>query len=136
MYISYEMFRLLYKESLKYTDKEMYIRERKDRVYKLENDDAACILNAIYDLAHNRKILGITRIGMSQKYGIPLRTLENWEANSNTSSEYKVLLLYYAIFLEVINKASESATLPIKNVMNYRLKSKGNEDTGNESTGD
>ena len=40
-----------------------------------------------------RKILGISRAEFSRRYGIPTRTLEEWDAGRRTPPEYVVSLL-------------------------------------------
>ena len=40
-----------------------------------------------------RKILGVSRAEFSRRYGIPLRTLEEWDAGRRTPPSYVVSLL-------------------------------------------
>lgn len=40
-----------------------------------------------------RKILGISRAEFSRKYGIPIRTLENWDAGTRQPPEWLLKLL-------------------------------------------
>ena len=40
-----------------------------------------------------RAILGVSRAEFSRRYGIPLRTLEDWDAGKNHPSEWVMNLL-------------------------------------------
>ena len=44
-----------------------------------------------------RKALGLSLKKFSERYKIPLRTLENWEGNKNTPPDYVLELLEYKI---------------------------------------
>lgn len=43
------------------------------------------------------KILGISRAEMHRQYGIPLRTLEDWEAEKYKPADYVEVLLAYTL---------------------------------------
>lgn len=45
------------------------------------------------DTKEIRAILGISRIEFSRKYGIPIRTLENWDAGTRNPPEWLLALL-------------------------------------------
>lgn len=61
------------------------------------------ILKRIYVIANlslrerREKILGISRAEMHRQYGIPLRTLEDWEAGKYKPSDYIEVLLAYTL---------------------------------------
>lgn len=40
-----------------------------------------------------RKELGVSRAEFSRRYGIPVRTLEDWDAGRRTPPEYVIALL-------------------------------------------
>ena len=40
-----------------------------------------------------RKMLGISRAEFSRRYGIPIRTLENWDAGERLPPDYVIKLL-------------------------------------------
>lgn len=40
-----------------------------------------------------RKMLGISRAEFSRRYGIPIRTLENWDAGKRLPPDYVIELL-------------------------------------------
>lgn len=47
-----------------------------------------------------RDILGISRAEFSRRYGIPIRTLENWDAGKNTPPEWVANLLERVVRLD------------------------------------
>lgn len=61
------------------------------------------ILKRIYAIANlslrerREKLLGISRAEMHRQYGIPLRTLEDWEAEKYKPADYVEVLLAYTL---------------------------------------
>ena len=61
------------------------------------------ILKRIYANANlsirerREKLLGISRAEMHRQYGIPLRTLEDWEAEKYKPADYVEVLLAYTL---------------------------------------
>lgn len=61
------------------------------------------ILKRIYAIANlnlrerREKLLGISRAEMHRQYGIPLRTLEDWEAGKYKPADYVESLLAYTL---------------------------------------
>lgn len=61
------------------------------------------ILKRIYVIANlslrerREKILGISRAEMHRQYGIPLRTLEDWEAEKYKPADYVETLIAYTL---------------------------------------
>ena len=61
------------------------------------------ILKRIYAIAkmswreRREKILGISRAEMHRQYGIPLRTLEDWEAGKYKPADYVETLIAYTL---------------------------------------
>ena len=45
------------------------------------------------EIKEMRELLGISRAEFSRRYGIPLRTLENWESGMRTPPPYVITLL-------------------------------------------
>lgn len=45
------------------------------------------------EIKEMRELLGISRAEFSRRYGIPLRTLENWESGKRTPPPYVINLL-------------------------------------------
>ena len=61
------------------------------------------IFKRIYVIANlslrerREKLLGISRAEMHRQYGIPLRTLEDWEAEKYKPADYVEVLLAYTL---------------------------------------
>ena len=51
-----------------------------------------------------REKTGLNRREFSDKYGIPVRTLEEWEAGRRTPPEYVVMLLSYVVEFQLIKE--------------------------------
>ena len=51
-----------------------------------------------------REKTGLNRREFSDKYGIPVRTLEEWEAGRRTPPEYVVRLLSYMVEFQLIKE--------------------------------
>lgn len=109
--MKYKTFITLYGEAKEYTDVDMYIAERGWQEWMddfCKSDDAEVIsdwLFAIYDLANKnwterRKEMGISRAEMSRTYAIPIRTLEDWEAEKNKPTIYTEALISYTILMD------------------------------------
>lgn len=45
------------------------------------------------EIKEMRELLGISRAEFSRRYGIPLRTLEDWESDKRTPPPYVINLL-------------------------------------------
>lgn len=55
-----------------------------------------------------RESIGMTRKEFSEHTGIPVRTLEDWEASRRTPAEYIPRLIGYQLkYEELINKANK-----------------------------
>ena len=76
-----------------------YIQACMDAGLNIE-DDALKKIYAIANLSlreRREKILGISRAEMHRQYGIPLRTLEDWEAGKYKPANYIEILLAYTL---------------------------------------
>jgi len=51
-----------------------------------------------------REKTGLNRREFSDKYGIPVRTLEEWEAGRRTPPEYVMRLLSYVVEFQLIKE--------------------------------
>ena len=58
-----------------------------------------------------RESVGMTRKEFSQHTGIPVRTLEDWEASRRTPSEYIPRLIAYQLKYEELLKEKENDNL-------------------------
>lgn len=114
--MKYKTFITLYGEAKEYTDAEMYVAERgwQDWMDEYSKTDDTGVLNAevltdwlfaIHELANanwieKRKKMGISRAEMSRTYDIPIRTLEDWEAEKNKPTVYTEALISYTILMD------------------------------------
>lgn len=95
MKVSYQNFRGLILDAADCSTEDQYIAETGGSA-----DTAYLRLLWIYHtggIAALRKELGLSRAAISREYGIPLRTLENWEAGVNAAPRYSLDHLAYAI---------------------------------------
>ena len=60
----------------------------------------------IYEL---RRKTGMNRREFFEVYGIPVRTMEEWESGRRTPADYIVRLLAYAIEFDLVNKFRDTA---------------------------
>lgn len=104
--MKYNLYLSLYSEALTYDDVDMYIGERgwQDWMDQYDVDQVATMLKKIYWLANNdpkeiREHYGFSRAAFSRAYGIPLRTLENWELGNREAPKYVIALLTYTLFV-------------------------------------
>lgn len=106
--MKYELFSRLYNEAMDYEDVDMYIAERGWQEWMDEyadgNDasDIAAILTRIYDLANMdikamRAQDGLSFKKFSAVYGIPERTIQDWEYGKRRTPEYVRRLLAYTM---------------------------------------
>lgn len=58
-----------------------------------------------------RESTGLTRKGFSEHIGIPIRTLEDWEAGRRTPPEYIPRLIEYQLKYEALIKEREGNSL-------------------------
>lgn len=105
-------FKLLFDEALRAENRETYVSDRalssvwndaEDSEIPAERIDQ---LGQLWDVAHMsvseiRAASGLNRVNFAARYGIPLRTVENWEtaaeSNSHTCPPYTRLLLAMAV---------------------------------------
>lgn len=102
----FELFSRLYDETKDYTSRDMYIGERGWQdwmdVCADKGVDVGQLLTRIWDIAHMdikalRGAMELSQGGMAKLYGIPKRTIENWEAGVNAPPPYLVKLLAYTV---------------------------------------
>lgn len=103
--MKYELFVKLYGEALEYVDVDMYIAERGWQEWMNDFENHGEILNSVYSLANMtikemRESNGYSRAAFSRAYNIPIRTLENWDADVNKMPNYVKMMIAYT-FLEV-----------------------------------
>ncbi|WP_429949414.1 helix-turn-helix domain-containing protein [Enterococcus sp. AZ101] len=105
--MKYELFATLYQEALEYNDVEMYIAERgwQDWMDSFDNDKLGVVLTAVYSLANMtikemRESKKMSRAQFSRVYNIPIRTLENWDAETRKMTSYDKMLIAYTFFMD------------------------------------
>lgn len=105
MTISYHNFYILFTAATKEQDRERYIAEwSTSSIFypdaggpDIDPDELADALGNIWDVAHMstrdiRQHLGLTQAAFAERFCIPRRTVEGWEAR-RTTPPYVVLLL-------------------------------------------
>lgn len=105
--MKYELFTTLYQEALEYDDLEMRIAERgwQDWMDNFNSDQLGNILTTIYNLSHMsikemRESEKMSRAQFSRIYNIPIRTLENWDAETRKMTSYDKMLIAYTFFMD------------------------------------
>lgn len=100
--MKFDLFKMLYDEALEETTSEYYIAERgwEDWMDDYDAQEVAEILTSIYTLANSplKDSRRTSRAEFARTYGIPLRSVENWEAEDRTPPSYVKLLLDFAQF--------------------------------------
>lgn len=116
--ITYNDFRSIWFSAQEYAPEQhdLYIAERGWQSWMDEfgEDDTSSIirvLDAIYTMSHGgiaaiRSITGMSQVNFSAAYGIPRRSVENWERDSSETREareapsYTQMLLGYAVLTD------------------------------------
>lgn len=97
--VSYSTFSKVFRFARGCETESQYIQACTDAGLEVEKD----ILKRIYAIANlslrerREKLLGISRAEMHRQYGIPLRTLEDWEAEKYKPADYVEVLLAYTL---------------------------------------
>lgn len=77
--------------------------------YRDEAENITRHPDAIFTMAHGgfravRELSGYTIKAFAFRYGIPIRTVENWSMGARECPEYVWRLIAYAVFLEISGK--------------------------------
>lgn len=97
--VSYSTFSQAFRFARGCETESQYIQACTNAGLEAEKD----ILKRIYAIANlnlrerREKLLGISRAEMHRQYGIPLRTLEDWEAEKYKPADYVETLLAYTL---------------------------------------
>lgn len=113
--MTYNDFRSIWYSALDYTDdqRDLYRAERGWQTWMEEfGDDTAaiiCTLDIIYDMAHMgckaiRAVTGLTQQAFGDAYGVPRRSVQNWESQSRDVPLYTVMTLGFAVLSDAIPK--------------------------------
>ena len=116
MTISYHNFYILFGAATKEQDRERYITERSSSsiFYPDENspdidpEELEDTLGNIWDVSHMttrdiRKHMGLTQAAFAERFCVPRRTVEGWEAG-RTTPPYVVLLLAKSAGMLKVNR--------------------------------
>ena len=102
--MKYELFNKLYIEALEQSDIEYYIAERgwKDWMESYDAQEIADILSTIHKLANSTlaESREVPRAEFARRFGIPLRTLEDWDKNQHLPRDYVIKFIKYIIFMD------------------------------------
>lgn len=87
--MNYKTFKGLYTEALTYTDVEDYPK-----------NEAGLVLQRIYRIATSdlKEVRNMNGAEFSRTYGIPYRTVQDWDAGRRNPPDYVIALIKYAIF--------------------------------------
>jgi hypothetical protein len=100
--MKFELFKELYDEALEIASLELYVAERgwQDWMEGYTPDEVAELLGRIYRLANNplKDTREVSRAEFSRRYGIPVRTLQDWDLGNRSAPEYVKLLIDFAQF--------------------------------------
>ena len=102
--MKYELFNQLYIEALEQSDLECYIAERgwQDWMESYDVQKIADILSTIHKLANSTlaESRDVSRAEFARRFGIPLRTLEDWDRNQHLPRDYVIKFIKYIIFMD------------------------------------
>ena len=100
--MKFELFKELYDEALEIASLELYVAERgwQDWMEGYTPGEVAELLGRIYHLANNplKDTREVSRAEFSRRYGIPVRTLQDWDLGNRSAPEYVKLLIDFAQF--------------------------------------
>ena len=100
--MKFGLFKELYDEALEIASLELFIAERgwQDWMENYTPDEVAELLSRIYYLANNplKDTRKVSRAEFSRQYGIPVRTLQDWDLGVSSSPKYVKLLIDFAQF--------------------------------------
>lgn len=103
--MTYKLFLSLYSEALGYADVDMFVAERgwQDWMDDQPTEKLGTLLQEIYFLANSdlktiREKYGYSRAAFSRLFNIPIRSLEDWDAERRKMPDYVKALICYALF--------------------------------------
>lgn len=114
--MTYKIFRELYEQAREYDNINLYIMERgwQDWMNDLSGADVISdVLKKIYSLANSdNKWKAISEEfrnfkEISDIFGIPYKTMQNWNSGHVRPSEYLLLLIAYAVINDICEKKEE-----------------------------
>lgn len=89
-------------------------------------DKKISLENQILELKYLRNIAGLNRTDFARTLGIPLRTVEDWEAGRRRMPDYLLRLIGYKIRFEAILQVKEISDITKEQKINIITDEKGN----------
>lgn len=107
--MTYKDFQTIWYSALDYTEdqRDLYHSERGWQTWMEEyGDDTQAIVNTldtIYAMAHGgckaiRKQTGLSQQAFGDAYGIPRRSIQNWESDCSSAPLYVTMMIGFAVF--------------------------------------
>lgn len=113
--MTFNLFLTLYNEALEQPNLDRYILERGwqewmnnysadkisailKKIYSLANADNKC--KAVFNEFHNLKEI-------SETFGIPYRTVQNWNSGQADPTDYLIMLIAYAVINDIIEEKTD-----------------------------
>lgn len=103
--MTYKLFLSLYTEALGYVDADMYVAERgwQDWMDEYPSEKLGPLMQEIFFLANSdlktiREKRGYSRAAFARLFNIPVRSLEDWDAERRKMPDYVKTLICYALF--------------------------------------
>lgn len=103
--MTYKLFLSLYSEALSYADVDMFVAERgwQEWMDQYLTEKLGTMMQEIYFLANTdlktiREKYGYSRAAFSRLFNIPIRSLEDWDAERRKMPDYVKALICYALF--------------------------------------
>lgn len=102
--MEFNLFNQLYSEAIESPSLELYVGERgwQEWMDGYDAKEIADILSTIYSLANSTLAESrvCSRAEFARKFGIPIRTIEDWDSGKRIAPLYVKKLIDYAIFSE------------------------------------
>ncbi len=57
--------------------------------------------HSLHSFRSLRELSGLTQAAFSQRYGIPKRSIENWDSGKSTPPDYLLSLLCFAVYQDM-----------------------------------
>ena len=70
---------------------------KKLKIFKMKSKE---LKGGKMEIKEIRKMTGLSQVKFSEKYNVPVRTLQNWEAGKNSPPLYVIELLEFKIMQE------------------------------------
>ena len=88
-----------------YLDQFIAEREYQDWMEPYTSEQTAAILSAIWELKDNpvkgiKKVTHLTNKALSERYGIPTRSIENWCCGERQCPAYTWMMMAYCVFTD------------------------------------